>query len=192
MRRVVRRLSLAKTWTTMGRGIGPLLVALVLTSFSAASAESERPFDEAKRVVLPSEAAAPILARRRAGNEWTTDQWLITPEDLDHLEAALILEMRKGGSGLGSFEPQEFYRQYMPGRWKGLRVIFINGFDKSVSDLFPNRGISPDQWKHELVTTFGGGCAYWYAVYVVDQNRLMILKKSDGSSHATLICNGPK
>jgi hypothetical protein len=192
MRKVMRRLSFAKTWTTMGRGIGPLLVAFVLTSFSAAYAESERPFDEAKRVVLPGEAAAPILARRRAGNEWNTDQWSITLENLDQLEAVLILEMEKVGSGLGSFTPHESYRQYMPGRWKGLRVIFINGFDKPVSDLFPNRGISPDQWKHELVTTFGGGCAYWYAVYLVDQNRLMILKKSDGTRHATLICNGPK
>jgi hypothetical protein len=172
--------------------IWSFLVAALLSSSQPVVADEERPFDETKRVVLPSQAAATILKRRRADTEWDASEWSISNEDLDHLESALAVEMGKEGGGLRSFKPHEFYRQYMPARWKGLRVIVVNGFDKSASDLFPDRGFSPDQWKRELMTAFGGGCAYWYAVYVVDQNRLMILKNSDGSRHATLICNGPK
>jgi len=193
MRKVKRGLSLSRALTLVGRpGIWSLLVAAMLASLQAAAADRKLPFDETKRVVLPSEAATPILERRRAGNDWTTSEWSISTEDLDRLEEALAVEMEKAGNGLTSFKPHEFYRQYMPALWKGLHVIIINGFDKSVSDLFPDRGVAPDQWKHELVTTFGGGCAYWFAVYVVDQNRLMILRNSGGRRRATLICNGPK
>lgn len=193
MRKLERGSVLSKALTVVGRReIWAFLVAALLFGMQLATADGQRPFDEAKRVVLPSQAAAPILERRRAGTNWTTSEWSISTEDLDHLEEALALEMEKSGNGLKSFKPRDFYRQYMPARWKGLRVIIVNGFDKSASDLFPDRGISPDQWKRELVTTFGGGCAYWYAVYVVDQNRLMVLNNSDRSRRATLICNGPK
>jgi hypothetical protein len=193
MRKIALWSPLRQGWILMRLGLWPLsLAVLLLTGLHSVAAVGEPLFDESKRVVLPSKAAAPILERRRAGNDWTTSEWSISTEDLDHLEGALAVEMEKAGNGISSFKTHEFYRQYMPARWKGLNVIIVNGFDKSVSDLFPDRGIAPDQWKHELVTTFGGGCAYWYAVYVVEQNRLMVLKNSDGSRHATLICNAPK
>ena len=170
----------------------PFALVVLLTELHLAVADGENLFDPAKRAVLPSEAAASILERRRAGDDWITSEWLISAENVDHLEEALIVEMGKTGSGLRSFKPHEFYRQYMPARWKGFKAIVVNGFDKSASDLFPGRGIPTDQWRRELVTTFGGGCAYWYAVYIVEQNRFMELNNSDGSRRATLICNGPK
>ena len=103
------------------------------------------------------------------------------------MERALTVAIEKLGSGLASFELGAFYRQYIPAQWKGLHIIIVNAFDKSASDLFPNRGISPNQWKHELVTTFGGGCAYWNAVYVVEQNHLMVLKNNNGRRDAALM-----
>jgi hypothetical protein len=176
----------------MRLGLWPLVLAVLLTGLHSIAAVGEPLFDATKRVVLPSEAAASILKRRSANHDWSTGEWAISSEDLDHLEGALGPAMAKAGIGLKSFKAHEFYRQYMPARWKDLHVIIVNGFYKSASDLFPDRGIAPDQWKHELVTTFGGGCGYWYAVYIVEQNRLMALKNGHGSRDATLICNAPK
>ncbi len=162
-------------------GIWSFLITVILACSRPALADKEHLFDPGKLVILPSEAAAPILQRRRAGNDWTISNCPISSQDLDKVEHAMTVAKEKPGSGLASFELDTFYRQYMPAQWKGLRIISVNAFDKSASDLFPNRGISPDQWKHELVTAFGGGCAYWNAVYVVEQNRLMVLK-NNGSS----------
>ena len=36
------------------------------------------------------------------------------------------------------------------------------------------------------MTAFGGGCAYWNAVYIVEQNRLMVLKNHNGGRDAAL------
>jgi hypothetical protein len=39
--------------------------------------------------------------------------------------------------------------------------------------------------------SFGGGCYQWRAVYIVEQNRFMVLQ-SHGGRRSTVICNGPK
>jgi hypothetical protein len=99
----------------------------------------------------------------------------------------------KSEFGLSSFKARarDFYRQYIPARWKDLHVIIVNGFYASESDLFSNR-IAPDHWKHELVTVFGGGCGFWYTLYVVEQNRLMVFQDEGSRRHATVVCNAPK
>ena len=169
----------------------PITFSVLLTSLQPAVAGSEPLFDETRRVVLPSDTATSILKWRNPDADWRADEWAISSENLDHLEVVLASALAKAGIDRTSFKPQKFYRQYMPARWKDLHIILVNGFYTSVSDLFPNRGIAPDQWKHELVTVFGGGCAYWYAVYVVEQNRLMVLQ-SDRSHQVTVVCNAPK
>jgi hypothetical protein len=165
---------------------------VIFTGFHPAVADGEPPFDETRSVILPSEDAASILKRIHSDSGWSTDDWSISSSNLNDLETALAAAMGKVSSGLEGFKAHDFYRQYMPARWKEHRVIVVNGFYKTASDLFPDRGIATDQWKHKLATAFGGGCAYWYAVYIVDQNRLKALKTGDGSRHATLVCNGPK
>ena len=153
----------------------------------------ERPANggQTKRVILPSEAATTILERYVTGDNWSTTEWPIKAENLDRLEVVLAPALAKAGLRRMSLETEVFYRQYMPARWKGLRLIVVNGFYKSASELFPDKGADPDQWKHELLTAFGGGCWFWRAVYVVEQNRLMVLQ-SHGGIRSTLICNGPK
>ena len=69
-------------------------------------------------------------------------------------------------------------------------LIVVNGCDKSASDMFPDQGIDPDLWKHKLLWAFGGDCGSWQAIYIVEQNRLMVLKGR--GYHATVLCSGPK
>jgi hypothetical protein len=192
MRQIALRSFLSNVLILMRRGIGSIVAALLLTGSLTAVAAGEPLFDDTRSVVLPSEDAAPILKRLRGDNDWSTDEWSISSETLNYLEAALAAAMGKVSGGMASFKAHDFYRQYMPARWKDHRVIIVNGFYSTPSDLFPTRGIPPDQWKHELVTAFGGGCAYWHAVYIVEQKRLLDLKTGDRSRRATLICNGPK
>jgi hypothetical protein len=102
----------------------------------------------------------------------------------------LGLALAKAGFDTMSFKTRSFYRQYMPAQWKGLHLIVVNGFYASASDMFPDKGIDPDKWKHEILTAFGGGCGFWRAIYIVEQDRLMALQPH--SHLATVVCNGPK
>jgi hypothetical protein len=177
---------------TMRFSLRPLVFAALLSLLCSGVAHGKTPFDPTKRAVLPSEAAAPLLKRHDTEGDWRTSEWTISPKDLDRLEAVLAPALRKSDVGRSSFRIREFYRQYMPARWKTFHVIVVNGFNASPSDLFPDRGISPDQWRHERMTVFGGGCGYWYTVYVVEQNRLMVFP-DDGSRHKDkVVCNAPK
>jgi hypothetical protein len=119
----------------------------------------------------------------------------MTPADLDGLEVTLASALRKShvGRGRSSFKTPigDFYRQYVPVRWNGLHVILVNGFYASRSDLFPNRGIATDLWKRELVTVFGGGCGFWYTLYIVEQQRLATFP-DDRYRHQTVVCNAAK
>jgi dihydrofolate reductase len=174
--------------------LGMWSVALLILLFNqnAAIANAEPLFDQTKWVVLPAEAATTILKWYVPGHAWTTSEWEISSEVLGPLEVALASGLAKAGVGqTSSFKTQDFYRQYMPARWKRLHLIVVNGFYESASDMFPDKGIDPGQWKHELSTVFGGGCGFWRAIYVVEQNRLMVLQ-SHGGSRSTVICNGPK
>jgi hypothetical protein len=183
---------LSKVLILVRPGLRPIVFATLLTLLHSAVAHGEPLFDESKRVVLPSEAATSILKRHSANGDWRTDEWTISSENLDRLEVALASALAKSDFGLSSFKTRDFYRQYMPARWKDLHVIIVNGFYASQSDLFPNRGIAPDRWKHELVTVFGGGCGFWYTVYVVERNRLMVFQGDGSRRHATVVCNAPK
>jgi hypothetical protein len=181
--------------TSVSRGhlrvLLPIFWSVLLTLLHSAVAHGGPLFDETRRVVLPSEAARPILERRNVGGDWQTDEWTISSENLDRLEVALAPALAKAGFGRTSFKARDFYRQYMPARGKGLQVIVVNGFYWSNSDLFPDHGIPVDQWKRELVTAFGGGCGFWYAVYVIEQDRFMALA-SRAERRAAVICNAPK
>jgi hypothetical protein len=162
----------------------------LLAMLHSAIAAAEPRFDETKRAVLPGEAAGIILKRYIADGKWTPNNWAISSENLDLLEVALGSALAKAGVGTTSFKAEGFYRQYMPAQWKGLHVIVVNGFYASASDLFPERGISPDLWKHELLTVFGGGCGYWNAVYVVERNEFMVPRGR--GRHSAVLCNAPK
>lgn len=160
---------------------------VLLTLSEPALADGEILFDQAKDVILPSIAARPILQRRRAGNEWKIEEWAVTGEQRDRLEKKLTSALAKLVGGT-SFKVENYYRQYMPARWKDFHVILVNGFYWSPSDAFPGKGIAADQWKRDLVNAFGGGCAVWYAVYVVEQDRLLQL----GNDEHAIECNAPK
>jgi hypothetical protein len=172
-------------------GLWSIALLILLSNRNAAVANAEPLFDQTKWVVLPAEAATTILKWYVPDHAWTTSEWEINSEVLGPLEVALASGLARAGVRQMSFKTQNFYRQYMPARWKGLRLIVVNGFYESASDMFPDKGIDPDQWKHELSTVFGGGCGFWRAIYIVEQNRLMVLQEQ-GGSRSTVICNGPK
>lgn len=147
-------------------------------------------FDEAKRVVLPSENAKTILQWYAPDQQWHLNDWTVTTADLDRLECSLENALAKAKVGNASRKTWNFYRQYMPARWMGLRLIVVNGFYETAADLFPDKGIDPDQWKRQLMIGFGGGCMEWRAVYVVERDSFMTLR---GQGHrGNVICNGPK
>jgi hypothetical protein len=58
--------------------------------------------------------------------------------------------------------------------------------------MFPDRGIPRDLWKHELLKVFGGGCGYWYTLYVVEQNRLMAFPDDESHHKNAIVCNAPR
>jgi hypothetical protein len=43
--------------------------------------------------------------------------------------------------------------------------------------------------QREGMGIFGGGCGFWSAIYIVEQNRLMSLQPD---SDATVVCNSRK
>jgi hypothetical protein len=172
-------------------GLLPIALVLLLTVVHSAVANTGQKFEVTKRVVLPSEAATTILKWYVAGGAWSTSEWAISSENLDQLEVGLASALAKSGFDTTSFKTRSFYRQYMPAQWKGLHLIVVNGFYESASDMFPDKNIDPDLWKHELLVSFGGGCYQWRAVYIVEQNRFMVLQ-SHGGRRSTVICNGPK
>ena len=168
------------------------IAMLLITSLRCVfAADGDRLFDQAKRVVLPGAAATSVLRRQKSDSDWSVDEWEISVESLDQVEVALAAALKRAGIGPPSFNAHNFFRQYMPARWRGMRIIVVNGFYTSPGDLFPGSGIDPEKWKHELVTAFGGGCAFWYGVYVVEQHRFMPLN-GDRGDRSMLICNAPK
>jgi hypothetical protein len=176
-----------QTIISLGLWASAIAFGVLLTLSEPALADGESPFDQTKGVVLPSKAATPILERRRAGNEWKTEEWAITPEQLGLVELKLASALGKVLLG-NSLKVGNYYRQYMPARWKEFHVILVNGFYWSPSEAFPDHGIAADQWKRDLVNAFGGGCAVWYAVYVVEQDRFLDL----GNDGRAIVCNAPK
>ena len=179
-------------WTKFDAALAVIMsvcASLLLALTDPTFADGQSGFDRDRGVVLPSSAATTILKRKRAGNEWKTEEWAITPEQQGHLEVELGAELEKVLKGRGSkLKVGDYYRQYMPAQWKDFHVIIVNAFDLLPSDAFPDRGIAHDQWRRELVSWFGGGCGAWYAVYVVEQDRLLRLEK-DGR---VILCNAPK
>jgi len=154
-------------------------------------ADARPQFDETKRIVLPSEAATTILKWYVADGNWTTEEWPVTSSELDGLELVLSTALAKADI-FGARKPPSLYRQYMPARWKGLRLIVVNGFDETMFDMekLLDQNADLTQWKRELVVSFGGGCLQWRGVYIVEQNRFMVLNNL--GHHATIICNAPK
>jgi hypothetical protein len=149
-------------------------------------------FDETKRVVLPSEAATTILKWYVPDGNWTTEDWPVSSGELDHLEVTLAAALARANVGSGRPKPPSLYRQYMPARWKGLRLIVVNGFDETMFDMEKSldKNVDLTRWKRELVVSFGGGCLQWRTVYIVEQNRFMVLNNL--GHHATVLCNAPK
>jgi hypothetical protein len=170
-------------------GFWPMALPVLLAVSQGAVANAEPLFDATKRVVLPSEAATTILEYVTDGSV-RTGEWVIDPATLDLVEVALASALAKQGFGKMSLKTRDFYRQYMPAQWNGLHLIIVNGFYKSASDMFPDQGVDPGLWKHKLLWVFGGGCGFWQAIYIVEQNQLMVL--TGRGRHATVLCNGPK
>ncbi len=168
----------------------PITLSILLTVFQSAVANAGPLFDDTKRAILPSHWAPTILKRYVAVDNWSMDDWPIGSENLDPVEVALASALAKEALPRTSWKAQDFYRQYMPARWKGFHLIVVNGFYASSSELYPNdKRIDPNDWKHELMLIFGGGCGFWSAIYIVEQNRLMSLQPD---SDTTVVCNAPK
>jgi hypothetical protein len=166
-----------------------VLTALLALLNSEVAADAGMHFDEAKRVILPAEAATTILKWYVADGNGVAEEWPVRSGDLDHLEVALATALAKANFGRPL---QSLYRQYMPARWNGLRLIVVNGFDDTMLDFEKQLDKNADltQWKRKLVVSFGGGCLQWRAVYIVEQNRFMVLNNL--GHHATVLCNAPK
>jgi len=172
-------------------GLRSVTLSVLLTVFQSSVANAGPLFDETKRAILPSDWAPTILKRYVAVDNWSLEDWPISSENLDLLEVALASALAKEVLQRTSLKTQDFYRQYMPARWKGLHLIVANGFYASNSELYPgDKRIDPDDWKHELMLIFGNGCGFWNAIYIVEQNRLISLQL-DGD-HATVVCNARK
>jgi hypothetical protein len=171
-------------------GSRAITLSILLTLFQSAVANAGPLFDETKRAILPSSWAPEFLKRYVVVDNWSMDDWPISSENLDLLEFALAPALAKEVLPRTSLKPQDFYRQYMPARWRGLRLIVVNGFYASNSELYPkDKRIDPDDWKHEGMLIFSGGCGFWSAIYIVEQNRLMSLQPD---SDATVVCNARK
>lgn len=153
-----------------------------VTAFTAAVAPL---FDSDRAVVLPSAFGKDLWERHRVGSGWLADDWTITADDLKRTDIALAGEFSRARIGRG------LPGQYMPGRWHGDRVIFINGFGQTDAEMFSGRGTPTDRWKHEPVIAFGGGCWFWYAAYLADQNRFVVLNRQGGHDQR-IVCNRPK
>lgn len=145
--------------------------------------------DPERGVVLPSVLAKGVFKQHRKNVVLRVEEWEITPAILSSVDAALSLALKKDRIGQGLPSLPNYYRQYLPGRLRQSRVIFVNGFDQTDSDMFPDRGIPADRWRHQLMIAYGGGCGFWYGVYLVDEDRFLELgPKGD----RLIICNGPK
>ena len=163
---------------------------IVLSACHPAEACAGPQFDETKRIVLPSEDAKTILQRYAPDPLWVAQDWPVTAGDLDRLEIPLRKALVDAKVGNASMKTGSFYRQYMPARWKGVRLIVVNGFYETNAEMFPDQGIDPDEWKRKLMVAFGGGCRFWRAVYIVEEDRFMTLENY--SHRASVLCNGPK
>jgi hypothetical protein len=169
----------------------PIVVALtVLSACPTVAAYAGPQFDETRRTVLPSENAKTILQWYAPDRRWIASDWTVTIADLDRLEDSLRKALAKAKVGNASMKTWSFYRQYMPARWKGFRLIVVNGFYETGADAFPGAGIDPDEWKRKLMVAFGGGCLAWRAVYVVERDSFLTLRSN--GLRASVLCNGPK
>jgi len=175
---------------TVRLGLRIVAALTVLSACPAVSVHAGTPFDQTKRIVLPSEDAKTILQWYAPDRQWVTSDWTVTAADLDRLENSLATALAKARVGNASMKTWSFYRQYMPARWKGFRLVVVNGFYETGADVFPGRGLDPDEWKKKLMVTFGGGCFAWRAVYVVEWDSFMTLRSQ--SHRASVLCNGPK
>jgi hypothetical protein len=166
------------------------VLAILAVLYSVADAAPQ--FDETKRILLPSKAATTILKWYVPDGNWTTEDWPVSSEELNHLELTLARALAKANFGSGLPKPPSFYRQYMPARWKGLRLIVVNGFDETMFEMEKSLDKNADltQWKRELVVSFGGGCIQWRAVYIVEEDRFMDLRGHRRG--APVLCNAPK
>ncbi len=75
---------------------------------SEVAADAGMHFDEAKRVVLPAEAATTILKWYIADGNGVAEEWPVRSGDLDHLEVALATALAKANFGRPL---QTLYRQ---------------------------------------------------------------------------------
>ena len=147
--------------------------------------------DADKAVVLPSALGDGLFKQRGEDFDLNVDDWEITPDDLRRVDSALLKELRQNLTGLGLPTVPNYYRQYLPARARQGRAIFILGFSETASQMFPDRDIPSDEWKHKLMVAYGGGCAFWYAIYSMERRSFLILRH-DGNRDRSIICNAPK
>lgn len=165
------------------------ICAVLLADLDARGGGAIPPLDPDRGVILPSALAEGIFKQHRSNVVLQVDDWQITPDDLSHVDAALTSALKRESVGSGSATPPNYYRQYVPGRFHQSRVIYVNGFEQTESEMFPDRGIPADRWKHTLVIAYGGGCGFWYGIYLIDEGRLLLL---DHTRNRRIICNAPK
>jgi hypothetical protein len=173
--------------------ISTLGCAVVLAGVDMGSADTTPLLDADRGVVLPSSLAEGIFEQQRARAKLIlqVDEWEITKNDLTRVDSALATALKKEHIGQGLPTLPHYYRQYLPGRLQQSRIIFVNGFAQTQSDMFPDRATPADQWKHELMTAYGGGCGFWHGIYSVEQDRFLVLDRTGGHDRV-IMCNAPK
>jgi hypothetical protein len=166
---------------------------LWLTAFTlwcagaSAHGGNEVSLDPNRGAVLPSAAGDVFFQQRRQTQRLSEDQWEVTTDDIGRVDELLAKDLKRNRTGAGLMPFPSYYRQYFPARQGSDRVIVIIGFSQPASEWFPDKGIPPDQWKHDLEMVFGGGCSFWHAVYSTAKHRLLTL-----SGRQTIVCNAPK
>jgi hypothetical protein len=173
------------------RGLIFAIYAMLLAGVDARGGDTTPALDPDRGVVLPSALADGFFKQHRANVILQVDEWQITPDELSLVDGALATALKEERIGQGLPALPHYYRQYLPGRLRQSRIVFVNGFVQTESEMFPDREIPADRWRHQLVVAYGGGCGFWYGVYIVDESRFLVLDHKNANGRR-IICNGPK
>jgi hypothetical protein len=125
------------------------LTLLVMTGFQAGG--------RARFVVLPGSAVKSSVR--------TQGDWSPTEEDVKSAEQNISqISSLKAENWTGKIRvshPESYFRQYVPVREAGRKLLYINAFCNE----------PPKDWGERLVVVFDGGTCFWQAFYDPERQR---------------------
>jgi hypothetical protein len=130
--------------------------------------------------------------RRQSGRSWRGLSSIHTSREdaVQYMRKAIVLfALSIAVCGCNNHDGQPRLESLERGLAEAWQPVALD-MKLDIPDMFPDQGIDPYLLKHKLLWAFGGGCGFWQAIYIVEQNRLMVLKGR--GYHATVLCNGPK